>query len=107
MPAPAGCAFLIEPVPDEVFVLEDFGEEARAMASTAQEFVDREVIPRLVEALEGTRRAYERGRYGYFELRAVQADLLSAQSDLVDASAGAHRLVIALERLTGETVAKR
>ena len=66
-----------------------------------------EVIPRLVEALEGTRRAYERGRYGYFELRAVQTELLRAQRDLVDASAGAHRLVIALERLTGEPVVKK
>jgi cobalt-zinc-cadmium efflux system outer membrane protein len=66
-----------------------------------------EVIPRLMEALEGTRRAYERGRYGYFELRSVQADLLRAQSELVEASAGAHRLVIALERLTGERVVKK
>lgn len=63
-----------------------------------------EVIPRLEEALEGTRQAYERGRYGYLELRAVQTDLLRAQNDLVDASAGAHRLVIALERLIGEPV---
>ncbi len=52
MPVPSGCAFLIEPVPDDVFVLEDFGEEARAMARTAQEFVDREVIPRLGEIEE-------------------------------------------------------
>ncbi len=52
MPVPRGCAFLIEPVPDDVFVLEDFGEEARAMARTAQEFVDREVIPRLGEIEE-------------------------------------------------------
>ncbi len=65
-----------------------------------------EVIPRLVEALEGTRRAYERGRYGYFELRSVQTDLLRARNDLVEASAGAHRLVIALERLVGERVVK-
>jgi len=63
-----------------------------------------EVIPRLEEALDGTRQAYERGRYGYFELRAVQVDLLRARSLLVDASAGAHRLVIALERLTGAPV---
>jgi cobalt-zinc-cadmium efflux system outer membrane protein len=63
-----------------------------------------EVIPRLTEALDGTRRAYERGRYGYFELRSVQADLLLAQSELIEASAGAHRLVIALERLIGEGV---
>jgi cobalt-zinc-cadmium efflux system outer membrane protein len=66
-----------------------------------------DVLPRLTEALEGTRRAYERGRYGYFELRSVQTDLLRAQSDLVEASAGAHRLVIALERLTGERVVKK
>ena len=52
MPVPSGCAFLIEPVPDDVFVLEDFGEEARAMARTAQEFVDREVVPRLAEIEE-------------------------------------------------------
>jgi alkylation response protein AidB-like acyl-CoA dehydrogenase len=52
MPVPPGCAFLIDPVPDDVFVLEDFGEEARAMARTAQEFVEREVIPRLGEIEE-------------------------------------------------------
>jgi alkylation response protein AidB-like acyl-CoA dehydrogenase len=52
MSVPSGCAFLIEPVPDDVFVLEDFGEEARAMARTAQEFVDREVMPRLGEIEE-------------------------------------------------------
>jgi cobalt-zinc-cadmium efflux system outer membrane protein len=66
-----------------------------------------EVIPRLTEALEETRRAYERGRYGYLELRSVQTDLLRARSELVEASAGAHRLVIGLERLTGERVAKK
>jgi alkylation response protein AidB-like acyl-CoA dehydrogenase len=52
MPVPLGCAFLIEPVPEDVFVLEDFGEEARAMARTAQEFVEREVVPRLGEIEE-------------------------------------------------------
>ena len=66
-----------------------------------------DVIPRLREALEGTRRGYERGRYGYFELRSVQADLLRAESELLEASAGVHRLVIALERLTGEEVVTR
>jgi len=52
MPVPPGCSFLIDPVPDDVFVLEDFGDEARAMARTAQEFVAREVIPRLGEIEE-------------------------------------------------------
>jgi cobalt-zinc-cadmium efflux system outer membrane protein len=66
-----------------------------------------EVIPRLAEALEGTRRAYERGRYGYLELRSVQTDLLRAQNELLEASAGAHGLVIALERLIGEQVVQQ
>lgn len=65
-----------------------------------------QVIPRLSEALDGTRRGYERGRYGYFELRSVQVDLLRAENELLDASAGAHRLVVALERLTGEKVTR-
>lgn len=65
-----------------------------------------EVIPRLSKALDETRRGYEKGRYSYFEWRSVQADLLEARNELVEASTGAHRLVIALERLTGERVAK-
>jgi cobalt-zinc-cadmium efflux system outer membrane protein len=65
-----------------------------------------EVIPRLLKALDETRRGYEKGRYSYFEWRSVQADLLEAKNDLIEASTGAHRLVIALERLTGERVAK-
>ncbi len=76
--------------------LQHFGHRAETLRA--------EVIPRLMEASDGTRRAYEQGRYGYFELRSVQTDLLRAQSELVEASAGAHRLVIALERLLGDRV---
>jgi len=64
------------------------------------------VVPRLAEALDGTRRGYERGRYGYFELRSVQADLLRAENELLEASAGVHRLAVSLERLTGEKVTR-
>lgn len=63
------------------------------------------VIPRLSKALDETRQGYEKGRYSYFEWHAVQADLLEARNELVEASTGAHRLVIVLERLTGERVA--
>jgi alkylation response protein AidB-like acyl-CoA dehydrogenase len=52
MAAARGCAFLMDPVPDDVFALEDFSEEQRAMARTAEEFVDREVVPRLAEIEE-------------------------------------------------------
>jgi len=47
-----GCAFLMDPVPDDVFALEDFSPEQRAMARTAEEFIDREVTPRLAEIEE-------------------------------------------------------
>jgi alkylation response protein AidB-like acyl-CoA dehydrogenase len=47
-----GCAFLVEAAPDAVFSFEDFAEEQRAMARTAEEFVDREVVPRLTEIEE-------------------------------------------------------
>lgn len=66
-----------------------------------------DVIPRFEIALEQTRRAYERGRYSYFEWRSVQDDLLVARNALVDASAGVHHAVIELERLTGQKVANR
>ena len=52
MSVPVGSAFLIEPVPEEIFTPEDFTEEQRAMARTAEEFVDREVIPRIAELEE-------------------------------------------------------
>jgi cobalt-zinc-cadmium efflux system outer membrane protein len=64
-----------------------------------------EVIPRLARALDETRRGYEKGRYSYFEWRSVQVDLLEAETKLIKASAAAHRLVIGLERLTGQQVA--
>ena len=66
-----------------------------------------EIIPRLTEALEETRQGYEQGRYSYFEWRSVQADLLVARSALVEDSAGVHRRVISLERLTGVGVARK
>jgi cobalt-zinc-cadmium efflux system outer membrane protein len=80
-----------------LFVLHEELQHHFHRAETLRE----EVIPRLSEALEGTRQGYERGRYGYTELRSVRDDLLRAEDELLEASAGAHRLVIALERLTG------
>jgi cobalt-zinc-cadmium efflux system outer membrane protein len=66
-----------------------------------------DVSPRLTAALTETRRGYEKGRYSYLEWRALQADLLAASNALIEASTGAHRLVIELERLTGQRVARR
>ena len=55
-------------------------------------------------ALSDTQRAYALGRYGYFELKVVQAELVNAQMALIEASIDAHRNVIEIERLTGATL---
>ena len=65
-----------------------------------------EVIPRLEQTLFETRKGYERGRYAYSTLRSIEVDLLAARRSRVEASTAAHRLVITLERLTGERVAR-
>jgi alkylation response protein AidB-like acyl-CoA dehydrogenase len=52
VPTALGAAFLIDPVPEDPFTPEDFSDEQRAMARTAEEFIDREVVPRLAEIEE-------------------------------------------------------
>jgi cobalt-zinc-cadmium efflux system outer membrane protein len=64
-----------------------------------------EILPRIELALQETERAYEAGRYGYFELRVVQAELLDTRTALVESSIDAHRHQIEIERLTGTTAA--
>lgn len=63
-----------------------------------------EIIPRIESALRDTKSAYTAGRYAYAELRNVQAELLAARMELIDASINAHRYVIEIERLTGTNV---
>jgi cobalt-zinc-cadmium efflux system outer membrane protein len=60
-----------------------------------------DIVPQLEQALVDTRRAYELGRYGYLELRAVQGEVLEAQQALIESSIGAHGIGIEIERLTG------
>lgn len=64
-----------------------------------------EILPRIERALNETERAYAAGRYGYFELRVVQAELLDTRTALVESSIDAHRHLIEIERLTGTTSA--
>ncbi|HNP35400.1 MAG TPA: TolC family protein [Woeseiaceae bacterium] len=64
-----------------------------------------EILPRIERALNETERAYAAGRYGYFELRVVQAELLDTRTALVESSIDAHRHVIEIERLTGTPAA--
>ena len=80
-----------------------FYQHLRHNVQVATALRDR-LIPMLERALADTRRAYELGRGTFVELTQVQAELLGANSEYLEASIGAHELVVEIERLTGETV---
>lgn len=61
-----------------------------------------EVLPQLDSALRATRYAYERGRYGYLELRDAQGEFLEARNAAIDSALNAQELLAEIERLTGE-----
>lgn len=67
--------------------------------------LEADVMPRMQDALDDTRRAYELGRYGYSEWRIVQAELLEANNELLEASVETHEVLLEIERLTGVRVA--
>lgn len=60
-----------------------------------------EILPRMEKALADTQKAYASGRYDYFELKLLQAEVLNTRTDLVEASIDAHTHLIEIERLTG------
>jgi cobalt-zinc-cadmium efflux system outer membrane protein len=60
-----------------------------------------EVLPKVETALAETRRAYEMGRYSYFELRVAQDDALKTRMEVTVALIDAHRNIIEIESLTG------
>lgn len=61
-----------------------------------------EIIPALTLALDQTRQAYERGRYSYLDLAAVQQELLEAREALIQAAASALAQGALIEQLTAE-----
>jgi len=79
-------------------------QELRHFTQTAER-LEADVIPRIESALADTRRAYDLGRYSYFEWSTVLADLLAANNQLLEANIGAHQVVIEIERLTGVSIA--
>ena len=84
----------------QIFALYQELQHSLHRAATLHE----EILPRVERALADTERAYAAGRYGYFELRVVQAEVLAARTALIEASIDAHRHVIEIERLTGTTL---
>lgn len=60
-----------------------------------------DILPRMENVLSETLRAYEMGRYSYFELRAAQDEALRARTEATVALIDAHRNIIDIEALTG------
>ena len=63
--------------------------------------LEQTVIPLIEKASDDSRRAYQRGRYSYFEWQTAQSDLLQAKQELLAAMIDAHLRVIEIERITG------
>ncbi len=63
------------------------------------------ILPEMQLALQDAERAYEAGRFAYFQLTLIQADVLDVQAELIEASIDAHRIAVEIERLTGVTLA--
>lgn len=66
-----------------------------------------DVIPKMDRAMQESRYAYERGRYGYVELVAAQRELLDMRRALSAAYASVQRYRIEIERLTGVSLANQ
>jgi cobalt-zinc-cadmium efflux system outer membrane protein len=73
-------------------------------AVTEAQVLRNEMLPEMEAALEGTRYAFERGRYSYLEWVDAQRELTEVQRALIEASANAHLFRAEIERLTGESL---
>jgi cobalt-zinc-cadmium efflux system outer membrane protein len=65
-----------------------------------------ELLPEIEKALEETRYAYDRGRYGYLELVDGQRAFLEVKRAYLDAAINAQLLQTEIERLTGVAIAE-
>jgi len=74
----------------------------RKQAITTSNALQDTIIPALEQALEGTKIAYERGRYGYLEYVSARQELLSARRMLIEAATAALLYGAEIEQLTAE-----
>jgi outer membrane protein, heavy metal efflux system len=66
-----------------------------------------DVLPRMQRAVDESRYAYERGRYGYVEWMSAQRELLEMRHELSAAYASVHRNRVEIERLLGASLTSR
>lgn len=83
-------------------VLFDLYKEIQLTVRTVEVF-DTEVLPRARKIRNEIDEGYGVGRFSYTALVDAQAELLAAASSRLDACADHHRLLVAIERLTGGT----
>jgi outer membrane protein, heavy metal efflux system len=74
-------------------------------AITETELLQDRVLPEMSAALDETRAAYERGRYGYLEWVEAQREFIAIRRSLIEAAGNAQLFQAEIERLTGEAVA--
>lgn len=84
----------------QLFELYQELRHARTEAGTLHD----KVLPEMEAALEETRYAFERGRYGYLEWVEVQRERIAVQRRLIEAAAKAHLHLAEIERLTGQAL---
>ncbi|MEQ1800820.1 MAG: TolC family protein [Gammaproteobacteria bacterium] len=76
--------------------------EQLRQANRETETLRGEVLPQLEKALEATKYAYERGRYGYAELVDARQSFLDARGAAIGSAVSGRELLAEIERLTGE-----
>lgn len=74
-------------------------------AITETELLRGTVLPQMTGALDETRYAYERGRYGYLEWVEAQREFIAIRRSLIEAAVNAQVFQAEIERLTGEPLA--
>ena len=74
-------------------------------AITETELLRGTVLPEMAGALDETRYAYERGRYGYLEWVEAQREFIAIRRSLIEAAVNAQVFQAEIERLTGEPLA--
>lgn len=80
--------------------------EEAAVAQREIGFLERDILPQAADIYEKTQRGYRQGKFDYLDVLDAQRTLFEARTTYVDALERYHLAVIALERLTGTSLAR-
>ncbi len=81
--------------------------DAHGRYTIAREEVARlqdEVLPKLAKAEQAAERAYRGGAISYLEWAQLQSERIAALQQQLDVALDAHRALIEIQRLTGQTM---